>query len=370
VKELSLADSENKKDAFEKIREISRRSIAYHMEINTRKPLEDQLPPENKITDYARSSSNFSIDIDKEGQFKINVPASSEIGNIPLFTRYDNFSNLIAREDNDTLPNSYIRADNNKEIYISSFVNHENISINGDDPLKGFESPIDRITGTQIKLGTVHHDITQVCKFLTTQSPRLPSTKQVHPYSDDSNKMNNASHFTPYNPIVSSSITTYGDSANAGGRSGSINLDGFVSVNIGANTIDRQSLWLDYAGGVVSSIGRDKQGISYAASLDGDLILQVGGAGIGNTYDSRFSDQNDAVRNGTVDVRVIVNNGQQLIFRMSSTGIDIYSPGDINITSQQNINIKAGGTLGLDGVMIQTHATSTKRIINKVGPSI
>lgn len=365
VKKLSLSESEDKEDAFKRIRELSRKSLAFHMELNTRKPLEQQSPPIDSIVDYNRASSNLFVSFDKEGQFKINVPASSEKGNIPLHVRHENFSNLISRTNSEIDPNSYVRADNNKEIYLASFANNSNITLVGDDVLAGFESPLDRITGNQIKYGTAHHDIIKNCIFFTKNSPRLPDTKQVDPYIHNDNRLNDTSVFDPYDSIVTDTITVYGDNANAGGRSGSINLDGFLSLNIGANTIDRQSLWLDCAGGIVSNIGRDKQGISYAASLDGDLLIQVGGAGIGNTKDSRFADQNDAVKNGVVDIRVIVNNGQQIIFRMSTNGIDIFSPGDINITSQQGINIKTNGTLNLEGTMIQLHAGSTKRVVQK-----
>ena len=49
--------------------------------------------------DYGRQRSRFFIDIDKEGQFKLNVPASSEKGNVPILTRYENYSTINSFEE-------------------------------------------------------------------------------------------------------------------------------------------------------------------------------------------------------------------------------------------------------------------------------
>src|SRR5690606_30734624 len=91
--------SDKKSEIFKNIRKQLRKSIAFHFEINTRKDI--GIPDVNKNKNdndynFGRDRSKFSIDIDKEGQFKINVPASSEIGNIPLLTRYENYSTLFA----------------------------------------------------------------------------------------------------------------------------------------------------------------------------------------------------------------------------------------------------------------------------------
>jgi hypothetical protein len=372
INELSLKNSDVKAEAYRKIREQLRKSIAYHLEINTREDPATIKPPSDDVEDYDRRRSKLFIDIDKEGQFKINVPASSEIGNIPLPVRYENFSTLYAREDENTSVNTFSKSETGKEIYHKAYSNHQSISlVSGEDVLNGFEAPIDRTTEEQIKYGTVHHDITKVCEFHTKSSPRLAaeiSQLQLAPKKDENNKINNEDHFLPYDNIVSDEIIVNGAEANAGGRSGDINLDGFVSVNVGANTIDRQSLWVDYAGGVVANYGSDKQGISYAASLEGDYLMQVGGvSGVGNTNDTRFPD-NDTVKDGVVDIRVIVNNGEQMIFRMSNKGIDILSSAGLNIFAQSDIIFKTNSSLKVEAENIIMHAESTKRIIHKKGP--
>ena len=143
-----------------------------------------------------------------------------------------------------------------------------------------------------------------------------------------------------------------------------INLDGFISINVGANTIDRQSMWIDTAGGIVQSTGKDKNNISYAASFDGDVFWQIGGTGLGATQDSRFNDTNDAYRSGTLDIRVNVG-GQLAIFRIGPDGIYLISPGTINLVSQQSIIMKANSNILMEAENIVLYAETEKRIVNR-----
>jgi len=67
-----------------------RRAIKFHYEINSRKPLSDSEPSLSERTskNNARSFSRWSVDVDGEGLTKINIPSSSETGNIPVLSRY------------------------------------------------------------------------------------------------------------------------------------------------------------------------------------------------------------------------------------------------------------------------------------------
>lgn len=371
IDDLSLRKNPDKKKAFEKIRANLRKSIAFHFEINVRKPgANDDLsaPDSNDISDFARGRSKFSFDADKEGQFKLNVPASSETGNVPLLTRYENYSVLLSKKDNSVSPNSFVRPINNQDIYLENFSAAPKISLkSSDEELDGYAAPIDRITDKPIKLGTAYHDITTTCsEFLSGANYIKAGLKLVN--FDVKNRLNTL--WSPLEKIVSDSIIVAGEGANAGGRSGLVNCDGFLSINVGANTIDRQSIWADYAGSIISRVGRDKRGISYAAGLDGDLLLQIGGPGLGNSFDGRFQNENDAYRNGTLDIRVLVN-GQLMIFRMGPEGISIISPGTITLSAQQDIIIKGNGSLLIDTENVSVHAgTNNPRIINKIGNSI
>lgn len=371
IDELSLRKNPDKSEAFRKIRAQLRKSIAYHFEINTRKEMAggDLSPPDpSDVSDFARLRSKFSFDIDKEGQFKFNVPASSEAGNVPLLTRYENYSVLRSKEDSFVHPNSFVRPVNNQDIYLENFSAAPKIALkSGEDELDGYEAPIDRITDKPIKLGTAYHDITTTCgEFLNTANYLKAGLKLVN--FDPKNRLN--TNWTPLEKIVSDSLIVTGPKANAGGRSGLFNCDGFVSINVGANTVDRQSVWADYAGSIISRVGRDKRGISYAAGLDGDLFLQVGGPGLGNSFDSRFENENDAYRNGTVDIRVLVN-GQIAIIRIGPEGISIISPGTITLSSQQDMIFKSNSSMLFDAENIVMYAGSnTKRIVNRIGNSI
>lgn len=359
IDNLSLRKNSDKSDAVARIKAQARRGIAYHMEINTKKPsLIDSTTGADQITpipdtdsslDYSRNRSRFFIDIDKEGQFKINVPSSSETGNIPLLTRYENYSSLIAKKDGTDDPNAIARNTNLQDIFLDNFAGKPSIKLKSNDKdLDGYASPVDRFTDKPLMLGTAFHDIT---KALSTF---LPNGGPLVAYDTD----NTLNQLKSYDNIVSDTVIVSGVDANGGGRSGMINFDGFVSFNFGANTVDRQSAWFDYAGGVISQFGRDKRGISYAANLDGHAIVQIGGPGIGNSYDSRFAKENDAARAGVLDVRVVKGDGLMTIVRIDQFGVKISTQGRLDIEAEQSINIKSRADLHLNAENIYMYSDS------------
>lgn len=343
VDELSLRKNPDKVDALARIRAQERKSLAYHWEINTRKGgIVDQetgaesivaVPDVDDVKDYARNRSRFFVDIDKEGQFKINVPASSETGNIALLTRYENYPAMQAKKDGITNPNAFIKNAERKDIYPESFAGKPGIKLSGSDSvLDGYEAPIDRITGAPMMLGTAYHDITKVCYSL------LPDAAVINLYEDSV-----ITSLEPYEKFVEENIIVSGKDANAGGRSGTLNFDGHLSVNVGASTSDRQSLWTDFAGGIVSQVGRDKRGVSWAAHMDGDLVLQLGGAGIGNTFDSRFDDLNDGARIAALDIRIMAGDRPMTIFRLDSMGVHVATEGRMNFDANQGMSFTTHG---------------------------
>jgi hypothetical protein len=361
---IQADQSTDKIASFLLIKELERRTLAYHFEINARKNLtigtsttqsitqQTALPDINSNLDYARNRSRFFIDIDKEGQFKLNVPASSEKGNIPLLTRYENYS-TFGDDDNGNTDKLVYRTDN-RDIFQDSFASPAltagdggwlppsdgskgSISIVSND---GYGAPVDRITQQTIKHGTVYHDILQTC-FLH-QSDRYIKYQggEVDPLTID------ISSIPLLDKIVSDTIIIDGYKANAGGRSGSLNFDGSLEANIGANTVDRQSLWLDMAGGAVANIGRDINGRSLMAALGGDFYMQVGGFGV--TGDSRFSTANNAIKGAVLDLRIFTDGGYCHMIRCDKNGISIMTPGnlaihskgDMALTSDHNIKIE------------------------------
>jgi len=336
----------NKEKVFEELKRKHRKGIAYHFEINARK--------ENNNIDYsdnsnkAKDRSRFFVDIDKEGQFKINIPASSETGNVPVLSRYENYSTFSSEDDNN--PNKFIIREDLLDIFHDSFVadgatfseerkgkKGGSISVNDDGSNR---LPIDRITNESLMHGTAHHDILSTCiihqksDFLDYQVPgqEIIDIKKISNLKD----------------VVSSSIDTYGSNANGGGRSGQINMDGSLELNIGANTIDKQSMWLDTAGGLVANLGRDKKDNSAVVAMDGNLLLQVGNIGL--SYDSRF--KSEGLIDAVVDLRVMTKGVFSHLIRIDGDGISIMTPGQLKIFSKQDININSSASIRMDAEQI------------------
>jgi len=378
---ISLRNNSDKKEAFTKIREQLRKSIAYHFEINTRKSTDT--PNIDSSSDYSRDRSRFFIDIDKEGQFKINVPASSEVGNIAFLTRYENYSVISNKKNATVSPTDFLRNPNKKDIYADTFSTTPTINIkSGDKNLDGYQAPIDRLTSKPMIYGTAYHDISKVLEYRNLTAPsEYPTNNDPPEY--DADKISSISRDTNYinlykRPIVAKDITISGDKANAGGRSGTLNFDGSLVFNLGANTIDRQSLWFDCAGGIVSTIGRDKNGISHAMRADGDINLFIGGATINN--DSRFNkkstDPNEpdiynGERSGNLDIRVWSKMGLNII-RVTENGVSVLTPGQIDLVSKQDITIKSiNGNLKLYGQSIYMYAGADgSRLVYRNGQGI
>lgn len=332
---------DNKNIVFKKLLEQLRKSVAYHFELNARKN-NFNLPDYKDTTDYVRNRSRFQLDIDKEGQFKINVPCSSEVGNVPLLVRHENFSNLKGFEQGDSKSQKsadrgqFLRnGTDKKDVFLEPYGKGCVTLKSNEDELNSYLSPTDRNNKDNIiQLGTAYHYINNV----------LFSHKFENIYGSDGgtggypNSILNL--IPPVSDIVSSEVIVAGNGANAGGRSGTFSLDGFLSLSIGANTVDRQSLWLDCAGGIVSAIGRDKYNRSVSASLDGDLFLEVGGPTIND--DSRFPtvNYNNTARDGIIDIR-IWNSGSFHTIRVDNEGIKIHTPQRIDIVSEGEMRFKS-----------------------------
>lgn len=363
ISEISLKDSVNKSVAYQNITEQFRKSLAYHWEINSRKPFENSdlsTPDITQNVNYGKNSSRFFIDIDKESQIKANFPASSETGNIALLTRYENYSVLKSKEDSSINPNSLVKPNDSKDIYLGNFSSYPVVKLAGSDQdLDGYASPVDRFSDSLIRLGTAYHDISKTCQEFQESANYIQAGLKLVNF-DQTSRLN--SIYKPLPKIVSDTIIVNGPDANAGGRSATLNFDGMVSLNFGANTIDRQSLWVDCAGGVVARYGRDKQGISYAAQMDGDVLIEVGGVGLPSSQDSRFSDQNSGWRNGTFEMRININ-GQLGILRFGPEGLFLISPGGITLDAQQDIILKSNSSVFIDGEKVTFYPGTADRSV-------
>lgn len=345
--ELSLSKNPDKKDAFARIRALHRKSLAFHFEINARKQTGNddisQSPNPTSVDDYGRLRSRFFFDVDKEGQFKLNVPASSETGNVSVLARYETASTIAASMDLIDDPNKLIKEGNNRDIYHQGFANSATISLIGES--KGNSSPNDVLLNKPIKLGTAYHDIKK-----TIQVHQKNTNDRLLNYFKTSETYLNRIDALDPEDIISDTIIVSGSGANAGGRSGTINFDGSLSMSIGADTANRQSLLLDTAGGVISNIGRDLNGHSICSSMDGDVLIQIGGNAV--IGDSRFAKENNALRAGTLDIRVLDGANQISMIRIDKNGVFVSSAGRLEINSAQDMVIRSKATLMLQAEQI------------------
>jgi len=292
---------------------------------------------------YSRDRSRFHLDIDKEGQFKLNVPASSETGNVGLLVRHENVSTTRApNDDYGTDFNTFlIPDDSSSDIRLDVFGNGS-ISLTGNEKLV----PANRFDGEPIKLGTAFHDISKTCCEPIFQGTELDGTGLAIFGGPDEFK----------DTIITSEVIIDGIDANAGGRSGTISLDGMINLSVGANTIDRQSLWLDAAGGSVIRMGRDKNDISLAGQLDGHVYIQMGGSTIDN--DNRFTLEkgfnNTANLNTTLEIRIITGNNRYHRIFANDQGIVVKSASDLTVEASGNL-ILQGAQVIMNGELIQKY---------------
>lgn len=352
--------NKDKEAAYIKIREAQRKGIAYHFEINAKKDLRGkngQLVLPNisarlEENDYARNRSRFFLDVDKEGMIKLNVPASSDVGNIPLLVRYENWSSFNDKDNNN--PNKFFKNDDGLDIYLDSFAKNGGVIAIEDE--NGRTTLKDRITEAHLNHGTAYHNILNTCQVhQSTQFISYPFEPlfdiSAIPYYDPNPDA--AVSDKNFGNIVSPKITVGGKNANAGGRSGSFNFDGSIEMNVGANSIDRHSVWLDTAGSIIGNIGRDKRNISAAITMDGDLLLQVGGNGV--TGDSRFAKLNNAFRPGAIDIRVFNAGFDCTMIRIDNEGVKIMTPGRMIFQSQGDMLFRSASGIVMDAERIVFH---------------
>jgi hypothetical protein len=354
---LKPDNSPNKAVAYTNIRALERNSLAYHFEINARKNLSTSAATTLSALDINDDSYNakllrsrFSLDVNKEGQFKLNVPSSSETGSIPLLARYENYS-TFGPDDSGNVDKLWFRNDN-LDIFLDGLAayqatpsvdggfiystSHGSINVmNGN----AVATPIDRITNAHLKHGTVFHDILQTCY--------VHQNEQFIDYQAGENPVPlNLSYIAPLTNVVSDTIYVGGSNANAGGRSGSLSFDGSIELNVGANTVDRQSLWLDTAGGIVANIGRDINSRSAMVSMNGDFYFQIGGFGVSG--DARFAQLNNGNYGAVMDLRISSGGGYVHMIRADQHGITILTPGNVAIHSKGDMALTADGNMTLD----------------------
>lgn len=300
-----------------------RRSIKYHFEINSKKAPKkefvynsiDGLDALSEKIGY--SHSRWSIDVDGEGLTKINIPASSDVGNIPLLSRY---TNQNIKENN--LKSSF-RDETNPSLDVIhlGFGSKEGEGISIPDNYAPSDYG-DRFEQSKFKYRTAYHDI-----------------------------VNTASELFSGSKAVSDDIDNRADSvlANAGGRSVHLNLDGSLEMNVGKDNVDGKSIVQDLSGSIISRIGKDLKSNSIVSQLDGNIKVYIGG----DTIESESK-----LSNPTLTIQLESDSGIDEI-SINNSGIFIRSAVGKNIVldSGNNLILNASGQTFIGGEQIHFYGT-------------
>lgn len=405
--------------------EQSRHTIAYHMEINARKGIRfdsskqltnkptqfiDISESINSVANNARDRSRWFIDVDKEGLTKINIPATSETGNIPVLARYENSSTLdIGLDGNPSINGRSLddsrklyRNEKNRDIFTEQF-GPGGIIINGNSPdnrmsgkntnwIDDGSNKSQPLMKENIEAGTAFHDITQTAWALIKNNLNKSADDVIfNGLTAAEEGLRAVSKEINANvPTDSSEIATRNDSGllnnqpNAGGRSVNMNLDGSLETSIGANTIDRVSWILDTAGALIWRLGRDRAGRSAIIHADGTIAMEVGGFDyIGESgddeVDTRFvgngtGEREDVLkldkyqfRSGKVILKIRRakqdNSGPEeddTLLIIDESGITIDTPGRLNLISGQDMSLISKSRIILDAPKVQVYKENPK----------
>jgi hypothetical protein len=287
------------------------------------------------------------VDVDAEGLTKINIPASSDTGNIPVLGRY-----LVTNDPSNpdqALRDSTVNADQ-VDVRFAQFgattSDHKSFTgpkIDGYGPsissfydLAQKQTKSTNIAGIDrtITVGTAFHDVLNTANSIIKNGTLKGNPPLNTP-------VRNASPQTSTDPLP-----------NAGGRSLHMNLDGSLEASIGADTIDHKSMVLDLAGGMVSNVGSDSQGRSVVAQCDGYVMIQIGtSGGTSGAIELHVMRQSDPSN----PHRIIIDDGGITIKSMG--GLTLESEGDLILSSTKASVLINGETIQKYGAYNTTTRT-------------
>lgn len=420
---------ETTNDLLKSIFEINRHTVAFHMEINTkkgygyregnnqqitRKPvlLEGEgFPDVSSSKDNARDRSRWALRVDKEGLTTINIPATSETGNVPLLTRQEN-SSILNVDDKGNVgkgirndPYSLYRNSKNQDIFHDQF-GPGGIKVVGEqnqieNRLKGnltsWEGENQKSLPQYVEAGTAFHDITQTAYTILKNNTNINASDifdESSAIKSDppaiTNEINASVPKAEISEAQRDPITgLVVGQPNAGGRSAQVNLDGSLETSIGANTIDRVSWIIDTAGAVVARLGRDRNGRSAIIQADGYVVMEVGGFdflgdGADDGVDRRFvgssgDERKDSLpgdptrfRSGKMVIRLRRANpektgpdadGDDSLLILDETGISIVSAGRMNFLSKQDMTFQSESRIVLEAPVSQFYIDNPRFVI-------
>jgi len=428
---IPVPSGEKPEDFLINAMEKLRHTVAFHLELNTRKgwrydeeysntkkPILLKDPPNLfSVANSARDRSRWFVDIDKEGLTKINIPATSETGNIPALVRYETSSAIEVdnsghpQKEARKNPSLLYRNEANKDIFLDQF-GPGGIKILDDKEKPNISNRLAGESGNwldgsgerkvqpeYIEAGTAFHDITRTALALLKENINIVASTMVeeNPPTPEEGYQAMSSEVDPRvrnaDPVPAKRDPKTGlvsDQPNAGGRSMQVNLDGSLEMSIGANTIDRVSLTLDTAGAIVSRLGRDRFGRSVVMQTDGTIAIEVGGfdfigEGSKDGADSRFVGRGDVRKNslpsdpnrfksGKIVIRLrranTDNSGpdqdnDDSLLILDETGMTIQSAGRLNLISEQDMVLTSKSRIILDAEQVQAYKGNMARFMIK-----
>lgn len=384
IPDAAKMDPKFPSESLKRLYSFLRRSVKYHFEINSRKDTDESAEPSIDVPGYnAKDHSRWSLDVDGEGLTKINIPSSSETGNIPVLGRHivsrdtrgngEFLDNGNFKDGEDTDKSSDGSKDRRDIRTIQFGAKKSENEFAGQKIANSEYIPVSVSTGDNkpptVTAGTAYHDLLNIASSIFNngklKNPEADWDKDSVPpmVFDINNQIPEINGSGRYN-------TSSNPNANAGGRSVHANLDGSIEMSIGADTSDRKSIVLDTAGAMIAHYGRDRNGRSIIQQTDGDVIIQIGGKGISG--DSRFTspeDTND--RPGRIEIHLNVpGDGPNHRIIIDENGMTLDMQGDTVFRSNGNFAISAKANLLLSGEQIHTYGhveadTLKTRIIGK-----
>jgi len=349
-----------------------RRSIKLHFELNSRKSTDSvTLDADNPAfiggpTGYLADHSRWSVDVDAEGQTKINIPASSSTGNIPVHARYvsSSFLATVSESDSELSKTHYmVRNPGNKDSLSSQnseelrkdivHYNYSNSSTEGGIEIDDKNNPKSQ-NNRSFRWTMPHHDpaLLDVLNLKTRISALphwYPDGKGVAAETDYLGLLGR--YVIPTAALTNSPSGYYAlggayVAPNAGGRSLSVNLDGSLEMALGADQASGKSAVIDAAGSLIARVGKDSSSNSIVMAADGDTTLIVGAS----------SKSSDAIRIPGGNLKIYVQNdeGGTAAIEIIDGNIHIKSAPNKNIVfeSSSNIVLSAGHNVLINGERI------------------
>jgi hypothetical protein len=349
-----------------------RRSIKFHFELNSRKATDSiTLDSDNPVfsggpTGYLADHSRWSIDVDAEGQTKINIPASSSTGNIPVHSRYvsSSFLATVSESDSDLSKTHYMvrnpgsrdsLSSNNSEELRKDIVHYNYSSTSTESGVEIDDKNSPKSQNTRAFRWTMPHHDPALWDILNlkTRISALP-----HWYPDGSGVSSEQSYLGLLGrPVIPTGALTNSASGyvssngiyvspNAGGRSVSLNLDGSLEMALGADQASGKSAIIDAAGSLIARVGKDSSSNSIVLAADGDTTLVVGAS----------SKSGDAIRIPGGNLKIFVQNaeGGTAAIEIIDGNVHIKSAPNKNIVfeSSSNIILSAGHNVLINGERI------------------